>query len=193
MSCYVYILPCVVEDFLKLGFSRDPAARFDAFHARYFELFDLSRGWLIETESVREARDLELELRRPVVAHRAPAPMTVRWAAGGHTEWLRGAYAHLWDATQALAVRGYSVHFPVRQWLHHALLDRCDRLYEWAELAEADIDAHNVGVVSQPLQRLGDTLDACHAVGIDTRPWVSDHVARWHAARSPLAADGLTA
>lgn len=183
MVCYVYVLPCVVEDFLKLGFSRDPAARFDAFHPRYFEVFDLRLGWLIETESERDARALELSLRRPLAAHRAPAPMTVRLAAGGHTEWLRGARAPLWEATQDLAARGYCVHAPAEDWMHRALLATCDKLYEWGTLAEPAIEAFGGGPLPPTLRRLGDALDACQAVGIDTRPWVSEQVAAWYAAR----------
>lgn len=108
MVWYVYIMPCVVEDFLKLGFSRDPAARIHAFQPRYFEVFDLRLGWLIETESERDARSLELDLRRPLAIHRAPAPITVCLAAGVHTEWRRGARAPLWDA-------------PYKTWLHAAI------------------------------------------------------------------------
>lgn len=185
MACYVYVLPCVVEDFLKLGFSRNPAARFDAFHPRYFDVFDLDRGWLVETDSVREARTLELALRRPLATHRAPAPLTVRWHAGGHTEWLRGAFVPLWQATDALVHRGFRLHAPVRHWLHRALLDHCDTLYAWAELALPDIDASYAGQpVTPSLRRLVDALDACHAVGIDTRPWLSERMQAWYAARS---------
>lgn len=184
MTCYVYVLPCVVEDFLKLGFSRDPAARFDAFHARYFEVFDLRRGWLIEVESEKEARALELKLRRPLAAHRAPAPLTVRWEAGGHTEWLRGAHEHLWDVTQGLLAVGYTVHFPVCTWMHRALLERCDKLYEWGSLAEPEMDASDEPWASPALKKLGNALDACEAVGIDIRPWVSERVVAWHAEHS---------
>lgn len=188
MPCYVYVLPCVVEDFLKLGFSRNPAARFDALHPRYFDVFDLDRGWLVETDSVREARALELALRRPLAAHRAPAPLTVRWRAGGDTEWLRGAFAQLWQATDALVHRGYRLHAPVKHWLRQALLDHCDTLYTWAELAQPDIDASRAGLpVSASVHRLVDALDACHAVGIDTRPWLSERMQAWYGARSHAA------
>jgi len=93
MACFAYVFPCAWEDHCKIGFSRDPLARIQQLHPRWFEVFDLERGLLVEGETQRDARDLELELRRPLAAHRAPPPLTVRVAAGGHTEWFRGAPA----------------------------------------------------------------------------------------------------
>ena len=94
--CFLYVLPLAShEDVLKLGCSRDPLDRVQALHPRYFEVFDLERAFLVETEAVRDARALELELRRMLVAHNAPAPLTVRREAAGHTEWYRGAFAQL--------------------------------------------------------------------------------------------------
>jgi Meiotically Up-regulated Gene 113 (MUG113) protein len=75
---YVYICPCAWEDHCKIGFSRDPLSRIQSLHRRWFEFFDLDQAVLVETESVRDARDLELELRRPLASHNAPAPLTVR-------------------------------------------------------------------------------------------------------------------
>lgn len=59
---FVYVFACVVEDLLKLGFSRDPIGRLQALHPRYFEFFDLERSFLVETETVRDARRPELSL-----------------------------------------------------------------------------------------------------------------------------------
>ena len=79
------------EDHCKAGFSRDPFARIASLHPRWYDAFDLDRVVLIEADAVREARDLELRLRRPLAEHRAPPPSTMRIGAGGVTEWLRGA------------------------------------------------------------------------------------------------------
>jgi hypothetical protein len=94
---FAYVFPCAWEDYAKMV-SRDPLGRISALHRRWFEFFDLDAGALVEAESERDARDLELQLRSPFKAHRA-APMTVQDKAGGRTEWVRGA-------NQALS-RGY--------------------------------------------------------------------------------------
>lgn len=180
---HVYILPCAYEDLLKLGFSRDPLARVDSLHARYFEVFDLDRGWLVEAESVADARRLELRLRRPIVAHRAPPPLTVRAAAGGSTEWFRGAYPALAHATEILGAEGFRVHAPLRTWLCSAFEARTDRLYAWAEQAVPWLGgATRAAALPASLARVRDTLDACVYFGIAPRRVVSDAVADWHAA-----------
>jgi hypothetical protein len=121
----------VWEDHCKLGFSRDPLSRLQALHRRWFELFDLDRGLLVETDTVREARDLELELGRPLVDHNAPAPLTVRREAAGHTEWYRGASALLEQAGDMLLRRGHVVHAPLRAWLQPELRRRSSRPMNW--------------------------------------------------------------
>jgi hypothetical protein len=88
---YVYVLPCAYEDLLKLGFSRDPLDRIQTLHPRWFEFFDLDRGFLVESETVHDARDLELGLGRALIEHNAPAPLVISREAAGHTEWYRGA------------------------------------------------------------------------------------------------------
>ena len=85
--CYLYVLPCAYEDILKLGFSRYPLARMQTLHPRWFEFFDLDRAFVIETDTVREARDLELGLGGVIAEHNAPAPLVIRRQAAGHTEW----------------------------------------------------------------------------------------------------------
>lgn len=93
--CHAYVLPCAYEDLLKFGFSRDPLGRMRSLHRRYFECFDLDRAILVETETVRDARRIELAWRRELTLHNAPAPLVVRRAAGGRTEWYRGAWEAL--------------------------------------------------------------------------------------------------
>src|SRR5215472_5752189 len=87
---FVYVLPLCGEDLTKLGFTHDPVQRFRSFHPRFFALFDLERGLLVETGRLREARRLERLLIERWPEHRAQAPLLVAEAAGGHTEWFRG-------------------------------------------------------------------------------------------------------
>jgi hypothetical protein len=181
--CFVYVFPCAWEDHCKIGFSRDPLSRIQALHRRWFEFFDLDQAVLVETETVRDARDLELELRRPLAAHNAPAPMTVRREAAGHTEWFRGASPQLQRAVHRLEQRGHAVHAPLRKWLRPALLARSDRLYAWtqAQLSPDELEGASGPTLAQALVR--DTLDAHAALMIDLEPLLPPEVARWYRGR----------
>ena len=181
--CHLYVLPCVGEDLLKLGFSRDPLARMQQLHPRWFEFFDLDRALAVETESVPDARKLELQHRRLLEAHNAPAPLTVREDAGGKREWYRGAYGQLADAALALRNAGHVVNAPLRGWLRHALEQRADLLFSWTS-AMLDIDslAESDQWVAPPTHRtVRDGLDAYDAFGIDLAPWLPPAVLAWHA------------
>ena len=177
--CHVYVLPCTWEDHCKIGFSRDPLSRMQALHRRWFEFFDLDAAWLVETETVRDARDLELELRRPLAAHNAPAPLAVRPEAAGHTEWFRGVAAPLADAVAGLRRRGHAVHGPLQPWLRAALSERSDQLYAWAQaqLSPDELDSATAGTPRQRLVR--DALDAYTALAIDVEPLLPPEVQRW--------------
>ena len=179
--CFLYVLPWAShEDVLKLGFSRDPLQRLQALHPRYFEVFDLERAFLVETESVRDARALELQLRRTLAAHNAPVPLTVRRAAAGHTEWYRGAFAQLADTGTALAARGYVLHDPLRPWLRAALLARADGLFSWTQ-AMLGADELEWPAATTPAQRaVRDVLDAYAALDIALAPVLPDAVLRWY-------------
>lgn len=178
--CYVYVFPCAWEDHCKLGFSREPLSRLQALHRRWFEFFDLDRALLVETETVRDARDLELELRRPLAGHNAPAPLTIRREAAGHTEWFRGATAQLEHATIALQARGHIVHAPLRPWLHAAMVARSDQLYAWTQ-AQLSVDELDGLAGPTPAQaRVRDALDAHAAMGIALEPVLPVAVDRWY-------------
>jgi Meiotically Up-regulated Gene 113 (MUG113) protein len=183
MICFAYVFPCVWEDHCKVGFSRDPLARLQALHRRWFDFFDLDRALLVETETERDARDLELELRRPLAAHKAPMPMTVYKRAGGHTEWLRGAYASLREHARLLENRGHTVHAPLRQWLSRALCARSDRLYAWT-LAQLPSDPFDRMHGSGTEDIVRDALDTYAALGVDVEPLVPPGVYRWYRDRS---------
>jgi hypothetical protein len=179
---FLYVFPCAWEDYCKLGFSRDPLSRLQTLHRRWFEFFDLDRAFLVEAETVRDARDLELELGRPLREHNAPAPLTVRSQAGGRTEWYRGASAQLEQAAGTLQLRGHVVHAPARAWLRDALRARSDQLYDWAQ---AQLSADELGglVATTPTQRLvRDALDGYVALSIDLEPLLPPAVHRWYRA-----------
>lgn len=181
-ACFVYVAPCAYEDLLKLGFSRDPLARLGALHPRYFEVFDLDRVLLVETETVRDARVIELRLRRALVEHNAPAPLVVREEAGGSTEWYRGAYARLDEATLELETAGHRVHRPARAWFRTALEARSDLLYAWtlALLPTDPVEESH----ARACARVADALDACDALGIDLGTRLPPAVLDWHRRRT---------
>lgn len=177
--CYLYVFPCDWEDLCKLGISRDPLDRLQALHPRWFEFFDLDRGMLVELDRVREARTLELSLGHALAEHNAVAPLTIRAAAGGGTEWYRGAAPRLDEALQALRAQGHLVH-PLRPWLRAALEARTDRLFSSTQSA-LDPDALDAGACTTAAHRaVRDALDACTALGIDIAPHVPDPVLRWY-------------
>lgn len=185
--CCLYVFPCTWEDHCKIGFSRDPLSRMQAMHHRYFEFFDLDGGWLVEAETERDARDLELQLHHLLAAYSAPSPLVVRRDAGGHTEWFRGAQAVLPDAIELLRQRGHAVHDPLRSWMRRALLQRADQLYAWSEAQLSagawQLDAPSAGVPWTPAQQLvRDSLDAYVALEIDVAPWLPPDVAQWYCA-----------
>jgi hypothetical protein len=182
--CHLYVFPRTWEDHCKLGFSRNPLSRLQALHHRWFEFFDLDQGALVETETVRDARDLELRLRRQLVEYNAPAPLTVRAQAAGHSEWYRGASALLDQEVGALQTHGHAVHAPLRPWLRAALADRGALLYDWtlAQLAPEALEAPDAGDPLQCLVR--DALDAYVALDVGLSALLPPAVVRWHRAIS---------
>lgn len=185
--CYLYVFPCAYEDLLKLGISRDPLDRIQAFSRRYFEFFDLQRGWLLETDSVREAQTLETRLRRSLRTLNAPAPLLVPGRAAGATEWYRGASSPLEEAREEFAAQGYTVHRPLEQWLRVGLEARRGDLYAWAERMLAAVDdepgdAQPVGAEPPlPHRMLRDELDGYAAMGIPLDDVLPPAVADWYA------------
>ena len=174
--------PVAYEDLLKLGFSRDPLARMQQLHPRWFEFFDLDRALAVETESERDARDLELRYRRLLEAHNAPMPLTVREAAGGAREWYRGAYRPLSEAADTLREGGHIVHAPLRPWLRDALERRADLLYAWTT-AMLDGARTSTTRVATPVQRtVRDALDAFEALDLPLAPYLPESVLHWHRA-----------
>lgn len=181
---YVYVFPCAYEDLLKLGFSRDPLARLQSLHPRYYEFFDLDRGFLIETDTVAEARRLELRLRRSLAEHNAPSPLTIRRAAGGRTEWYRGAYAALADGMERQAEEGSIVHRPLSAWLRTGLLAQRDLLFSRAcallEGLEGDAEMLDRPEMSRIRQRAMDTIDAYRALRLPLQDCLPATLMDWY-------------
>lgn len=178
--CHLYVFPLTWEDHCKLGFSRYPLSRLQALHHRWFEFFDLDRGALVVTETVRDARDLELRLRRQLREHNAPAPLTVRRQGAGHTEWYRGAEILLDAEVESLHRHGHVVHAPLRSWLRDSLIARGELLHDWTLDQLSPEVLQNANPVD-PLQRLvRDVLDGYRALDIDLAPLLSPELLRWH-------------
>ena len=178
--CFVYVAMSAYEDLLKLGFSRDPLVRWQQLHPRWFEAFDLDRSLLVAMETVRDARTLELALRRQLVAHNAPALLTARRAAGGHTEWYRGAHAFARNAVRELETGGHVVHDPARPWLRAALLARGDQLYAWTEAMLSPEELDGIGGPTRMQSGVRDALDAFTALDIDVAPLLPPRVLAWY-------------
>ena len=132
---------------------------------------------------MRDARDLELELRAGLGEYNAPVPLAIRVPAGGHTEWFRGAGTLLQARTLALAARGYRV-FALEGWLRAVLARRSDRLHEWtlAQLGPDELDGLAGDTPAQ--RRVRDVLDAYAALGLDPAAWLAPAVQDWYCRRA---------
>jgi hypothetical protein len=186
---YVYVLPCRDEDLLKIGFSRDPFTRFHSLHRRFHQFFDLDRGLLIEVDRVADARRIERRFIQTWSEQRAPAPLVVREAAAGYTEWYRGIDAAVTAAAQQLAHdEGLTLHRPLRPWLRARLEDRADWLYDGsARLLEQVQYEQFHGDPRRPLRRaLLDVMDMCQSVGLPLQHRVSDTVWQWYMREAAL-------
>jgi len=180
---YVYVLPCCDEDLLKLGFSRDPFTRFHTLHRRFYEFFDLDRGLLIEVDRVADARRIERRFIDTWIENRAPAPLVVREAAAGYTEWYRGIYPEITALAQQLAEdAGHTLHRPLRPWLRSLLEERSDWLYEGSASLLEQVEYERFhGDPQQPLQRaLLDVLDMCRSIGLPLERRIPDRVLQWY-------------
>ena len=184
-TVYLYVLPVHNEDWLKLGMSNDPLRRAREFSARYFEAFDLDRAIVVETDRRKDAAALERELRRELRVHRAPMPLTIRADAGGHTEWLRGAYPALVDACRDSAL-ATAMHHPARPWFARAQWEQRGMLDAWARSLMReyllDPDEETPSSLPPPLQALlQDAVDAFHAFGMRVDDALPAGLAAWYA------------
>ena len=183
---FVYVVPCRDEDLLKLGFSRDPFTRFSTLHRRFYEFFDLDRSLLVDAERVAVARRIERRLIEAFTEHHATAPLVVRAAAGGHTEWYRGAHADVAATLRRIAGdEGLHLHENLRPWLREHLMARADLLHDWSLRIVDTLDwARNNAPDDPGAARLSsallDTWDMFEAAGIDVHSLVPASVRHWH-------------
>lgn len=187
---FVYVLPSLGEDLTKVGFTQDPIQRFRSFHPRFFLLFDLEKGMLVETGQLRDARRLERLLIERWPEHRAPAPLLVAEAAGGHTEWFRGIGDEVGAFVRRTADRyGHVLHAPLSGWLHARFAERADQLYEWSQRLLEMIEWQDANLPAEArdsryARALRDNLDACRAVGMPLDKLLPASVLAWYASSS---------
>jgi hypothetical protein len=183
---YVYVFPCRDEDILKVGFSRDPLQRLHALHRRFFRFFDLDRALLIETDRVRDARRIERGFITTFAEHRAVAPLVVRDAAAGYTEWHRGIQPEVDAMARAIAAEeGFALHAPLRSWLRDALAEGATMLHPWSERLMDAIEYARANAIDERgriacERALGDTLDLLEELGIDIEPLVTERAFSWY-------------
>jgi len=178
------VLPCRDEDLLKVGFSRDPFTRFRTLHRHFYDFFDLDRGLLIEVERLADARRIERRFIEAWPAYRAPAPLVVREAAAGYTEWYRGIDPQVNALAHALAeAGGHRLHKPLRPWLRALMAERADWLYAGtARLLDAVEYERFHGDPRQPVQRaLLGLLNMCGALGLPLDELLPPAVLAWYA------------
>ncbi|QBB70615.1 hypothetical protein ELE36_09690 [Pseudolysobacter antarcticus] len=155
-----------------------------AFHPRYFEFFDLNRAFAIELDNVSEARRMERFLAASLHEHRAPAPLLVRDAAAGYTEWYRGAYGLLEQQGRRAQHEGHILHMPFKRWVRDQLEIRSELLFDWSQrmLDEIALDTSIGGLDSAALRRtLSDAVDALVAFKLPPERYVPTTILEWHA------------
>ncbi len=185
---FVYLLPCRDQDLVKLGFSRQPLVRMRTLHRRFFELFDLERGWLLEVERLADARRIETSLIRRFGVHRSPAPLQVVDKAGGYSEWFRGISPEASAVFRGFAQEeGWSLHV-LQTWVRDMFTAQADGLFDWSArmLQMIEYETFNVPPEHQrgvAAESLGYVMDACESVGMDTAQWFPDEVITWRRSR----------
>ncbi len=191
-TAFLYVFPCAYEDLAKLGMSGDPMARLQTFSHRYYEFFDLAQGWLVEAESIKEARRWETHWKRLLREHAAPAPLLIPKTAAGHTEWFRGALEQLQQAQLRFQEQGFHVHSLI-DWvrIHVGIWrDELDGLERGIVSRAGDVDCWPDAAISPELGRLRDGLDACVALSLSLDAVASPALRRWHRRNSLSQATG---
>lgn len=184
---FVYVLPCVGEDILKVGFSSAPLNRLSALHSRYFEFFDLDRSFLIEVDYLRDARRIERVFITTLVDHQAPSPLVIRRSAAGHTEWYRSAYSQALALGKDICAKEVLVmHNPLRAWLMLHFNERLHLLYQWSShLLDTMEFAQQNGapeVASHYAEALRNVIDAYVIIGVAVEGHVPANVMTWYEA-----------
>jgi hypothetical protein len=183
---YVYLFPWREQDLLKVGFSRQPLVRLRTLHRRFFEVFDLDRGCLLEVDRLAQARKIERDIIQRHAGQRSPPPLVVPDEAAGYSEWFCGVYPAVIAALREAAERdGFALH-PLREWLRQWFDGHADGLYEWS-LRMLDAIEYETFNVPAELQRgeaarsLHYVMDACEAIGLPLSPVFPESVLAWRA------------
>lgn len=182
----VYVIPVRFEEILKIGFSREPACRIRSFHRRYFEYFDLDRGFVITANDEKDARRVERILALQFADHRTHAPLVVEQAAGGHTEWYRCAYSPALEASTQLVVEGgYPPLASAATLIREHLVRERGHLFEHATALVDVIEGLGNGdpQALRMATAFRDVLDAFEAFGIPVAEFLPDDFAMRFAAR----------
>jgi len=136
---WLYVLAANgAEDLLKVGLTRDPLARWSALHPRWYEAFDLPHSLLVACESRADAQALETRLHRELVEHACPMPLSMRSAAGGFTEWYRGAYPRAKRFVDACETLGHGVVRDASGHIAPAMIEASSRLEELLRFAHRE-------------------------------------------------------
>jgi len=184
---YVYMLPWREQDLLKIGFSRQPLVRMRTLHRRFFDVFDLDRGLLLEVERLAQARAIERTILLRHAEQRAPAPLIVPDEAAGYSEWLRGVCpevtAHLHDVANR---DGFAIH-SLKTWVRTWFESQGDGVYEWSlRMLEAiEYETFNVPELLQrgeAARSLRYLMDACEAVDLPLARLFPESALTWRTA-----------
>lgn len=176
---FVYIIPARFEDILKIGFSRDPSHRIRSFHPRYFEYFDLDRGFLIAANDEKDARRIERLLALRFAEHRTHAPLVIERAPGGSTEWYRGAYALVLQASNQLVVDGgYAPLVSTATRIRDELLREREHLFEHATAVIDVLDGLGEDARARDIATaFRNSLDAFRAFDIAVDKYLPEEIA----------------
>src|SRR5262249_26088850 len=129
----------------------------------------------------KDARRIERELGAVLREHRARAPLVINAAAGGYTEWYRGAHEVLVGAAETLArAGGYAPPQMLDARLRTCLIEERP---SWFERSNALIDAIDALAgsteASAIARKLRDALDAYDALEIELDAHLPDAVRAW--------------
>ncbi|WP_109124521.1 hypothetical protein [Dyella sp. C11] len=184
---FVYLLPWRDQDLIKVGYSRQPLVRMRTLHRRFFDVFDLDRGLLLETERLAQARRIERDILVRHANERSPAPLSVPDEAAGYSEWLRGVCPEVTATLSEIASReGFPLH-SLRAWLQQWFASQGDGLYEWSLRMLEAIEYETFNVPAERRRNLAAAslayvMDACEAVGLPLGGFFPERALAWRAA-----------
>lgn len=143
-------------------------------------IFELNRGFLIAANDEKDARRIERLLAQRVEEHRTHAPLVIERAAGGSTEWYRGAYPLVLQASAQLVTGGgYPPLISTALRLQEALLREREHLFEYATAAIDTIDALGENPAALPIAAaFRNSLDAFRAFAIAVDEFLPEEITR---------------